>query len=86
VMRGILILTCSGVSFAHEPTTVRRALPDHAHHHRAFPSHLRLNPAARLSLNDLAGIMRDAEPLIRDFGDDQKVAAWALQSRSSRGN
>jgi PiT family inorganic phosphate transporter len=75
-MRGILILTCSGVSFAHGTNDGQKSIGlIMLTIIGLFPATYALNPNARLSLNDMAGIMRDAEPLIRDYGDDRKVAA-----------
>jgi inorganic phosphate transporter, PiT family len=75
-MRGVLILTCSGVSFAHGTNDGQKSIGlIMLTIIGLFPATYALNPESRLSLNDLAGIMRDAEPLIRDYGDDQKTAA-----------
>jgi inorganic phosphate transporter, PiT family len=75
-MRGILILTCSGVSFAHGTNDGQKSIGlIMLTIIGLFPATYALNPEGRLSLNDMAGIMRDAEPLIRDYGDDQKIAA-----------
>jgi inorganic phosphate transporter, PiT family len=80
-MRGILILTCSGVSFAHGTNDGQKSIGlIMLTVIGLFPATYALNPQAHLSLNDLAGIMRDAEPLIRDYGDDQKVAALGFAS------
>jgi inorganic phosphate transporter, PiT family len=75
-MRGILILTCSGVSFAHGTNDGQKSIGlIMLTIIGLFPATYALNPEGHLSLNDMAGIMRDAEPLIRDYGDDQKIAA-----------
>jgi PiT family inorganic phosphate transporter len=74
-MRGILILTCSGVSFAHGTNDGQKSIGlIMLTIIGLFPATYALNPNARLSLNDMGGIMRDAEPLIRDYGDDRKEA------------
>ena len=78
-MRGILILTCSGVSFAHGTNDGQKSIGlIMLTIIGLFPATYALNPDAHTSLKDLAAYMHDAEPLIRDFGDDQKDAA--LQS------
>jgi inorganic phosphate transporter, PiT family len=75
-MRGILILTCSGVSFAHGTNDGQKSIGlIMLTIIGLFPATYALNPDAHLSVTDMAGIMRDAEPLIRDYGDDQKGAA-----------
>jgi len=75
-LRGILILTSSGVSFAHGTNDGQKSIGlIMLTIIGLFPATYALNPEGRLSLNDMAGIMRDAEPLIRDYGDDQKEAA-----------
>jgi inorganic phosphate transporter, PiT family len=75
-MRGILILTCSGVSFAHGTNDGQKSIGlIMLTIIGLFPATYALNPDAHLSLVEMAAIMRDAEPLIREFGDDQKTAA-----------
>jgi inorganic phosphate transporter, PiT family len=75
-MRGVLILTCSGVSFAHGTNDGQKSIGlIMLTIIGLFPATYALNPNAHLSLSDMAGIMREAEPLMRDYGDDQKTAA-----------
>jgi PiT family inorganic phosphate transporter len=75
-MRGILILTCSGVSFSHGTNDGQKSIGlIMLTIIGLFPATYALNPDAHLSLADVAGIMREAEPLIRDFGDDRKQTA-----------
>jgi inorganic phosphate transporter, PiT family len=75
-MRGILILTCSGVSFAHGTNDGQKSIGlIMLTIIGLFPATYALNPHAHLSFSELASIMRDAEPFIRNYGDDQKAAA-----------
>jgi inorganic phosphate transporter, PiT family len=75
-MRAILIFTCSGVSFAHGTNDGQKSIGlIMLTIIGLFPATYALNPDAHMSVKDMAGIMREAEPLIRDFGDDQKGAA-----------
>ena len=75
-MRGILILTCSGVSFAHGTNDGQKSIGlIMLTIIGLFPATYALNPDSHLSVKNIAGIMREAEPLIRDYGDDQKNAA-----------
>jgi PiT family inorganic phosphate transporter len=75
-MRGILILTCSGVSFAHGTNDGQKSIGlIMLTIIGIFPATYALNPQAHLSLPDLSARMRQAQPLITQFGDDQKDAA-----------
>jgi PiT family inorganic phosphate transporter len=75
-MRGILILTCSGVSFAHGTNDGQKSIGlIMLTIIGIFPATYALNPQAHLSLPDLSTRMRQAQPLITRFGDDQKDAA-----------
>jgi len=75
-MRVILILTCSGVSFAHGTNDGQKSIGlIMLTIIGLFPATYALNPDAHVSLRDMAAIMRDAAPLIRDYGDDRKEAA-----------
>jgi PiT family inorganic phosphate transporter len=72
-MRGILILTCSGVSFAHGTNDGQKSIGlIMLTVIGLFPATYALNPDAHLSLADMAAIMQEAEPLVRDYGDDRK--------------
>jgi PiT family inorganic phosphate transporter len=42
-----------------------------------FPATYALNPAGGQSLHDISAVMREAEPLIRKYGDDEKATALA---------
>jgi PiT family inorganic phosphate transporter len=75
-MRGILILTCTGVSFAHGTNDGQKSIGlIMLTIIGIFPATYALNPTAGLSLQDTAAIMRQAEPFITQYGDDQKAAA-----------
>ena len=75
-MRGILILTCSGVSFAHGTNDGQKSIGlIMLTIIGLFPATFALNPEAGKSLADLPGIIRQAEPLIQKYGDDEKEAA-----------
>ena len=90
-MRGILILTCSGVSFAHGTNDGQKSIGlIMLTIIGLFPATYALNPDSHTSLKELAGYMRDAEPFIRDFGDDRKDAALesarSIQQQAGQGN
>lgn len=77
-MRGILILTCSGVSFAHGTNDGQKSIGlIMLTIIGIFPATYALNPMAGESLHDMSTIMRQAEPLIRRYGDDEKEATIA---------
>jgi PiT family inorganic phosphate transporter len=77
-MRGILILTCSGVSFAHGTNDGQKSIGlIMLTIIGLFPATFALNPEAGKSLTDLPDIMRQAEPLVRKYGDDEKELALA---------
>jgi inorganic phosphate transporter, PiT family len=77
-MRGILILTCTGVSFAHGTNDGQKSIGlIMLTIIGLFPATFALNPEAGRSLADLPGIMRQAEPLVRKYGDDEKELALA---------
>jgi len=84
-LRGVLILTCSGVSFAHGTNDGQKSIGlIMLTIIGLFPATYALNPDSHLSLHEIAGIVRDAEPLIRRYGDDQKDAAMGLASAIER--
>jgi PiT family inorganic phosphate transporter len=84
-MRGILILTCSGVSFAHGTNDGQKSIGlIMLTIIGLFPATYALNPDAHLSLNELTTFMREAEPLIRDYGDDRKAAALGAATAIER--
>jgi PiT family inorganic phosphate transporter len=75
-MRGILILTCTGVSFAHGTNDGQKSIGlIMLTIIGLFPATFALNPQAGNSLADLPGIIRRAEPLVMKYGDDERTAA-----------
>ena len=75
-MRGILILTCSGVSFAHGTNDGQKSIGlIMLTIIGIFPATYALNPSAGMSLRDVAVLMQQAGPLIERYGDDEKLAA-----------
>jgi inorganic phosphate transporter, PiT family len=84
-MRAILILTCSGVSFSHGTNDGQKSIGlIMLTIIGIFPATYALNPASTASLQDLAGIMQEALPLIEKYGDDRKdVALSAIRSAES---
>src|ERR1700722_11316124 len=85
-MRGILILTCTGVSFAHGTNDGQKSIGlIMLTIIGLFPATFALNPEAGQSLADLPKIMQQAEPLVRKYGDDEKeVALAAVRSLERR--
>jgi PiT family inorganic phosphate transporter len=77
-MRAILVLTCSGVSFAHGTNDGQKSIGlIMLTIIGLFPATYALNPTAGQSLHDLPAVMTSAEPLIRQYGDDEKDSALA---------
>jgi PiT family inorganic phosphate transporter len=75
-MRGILILTCSGVSFAHGTNDGQKSIGlIMLTIIGLFPATYALNPHADGSLGQLPAILRQAEPLITKYGDDERRTA-----------
>jgi inorganic phosphate transporter, PiT family len=75
-MRGILILTCSGVSFAHGTNDGQKSIGlIMLTIIGLFPATYALNPHASASLNQLPAILSQAEPLVSKYGDDEKQSA-----------
>ena len=75
-MRGILILTCTGVSFAHGTNDGQKSIGlIMLTIIGLFPTTFSLNPQAGNSLADLPGIIRRAEPLVMKYGDDERTSA-----------
>jgi PiT family inorganic phosphate transporter len=85
-MRAILILTCSGVSFSHGTNDGQKSIGlIMLTIIGIFPSTYALNPEGKTSLQDMASIMQQAQPLIEMYGDDRKAAALtAVGSIESR--
>ncbi len=77
-MRGILILTCTGVSFAHGTNDGQKSIGlIMLTIIGIFPATYALNPTAGQSLHHMSATMQQAEPLVSAFGDDEKDAALA---------
>jgi inorganic phosphate transporter, PiT family len=81
-MRVILILTCSGVSFAHGTNDGQKSIGlIMLTIIGIFPATYALNPSGGQSLADIAGVMQQAEPLVRRYGDDEiPEALLAIES------
>ena len=86
-MRGILILTCSGVSFAHGTNDGQKSIGlIMLTVIGIFPAAFGLNPEGSRSLQGLSAIMKQAEPLVSRYGDDEKAQALAaIDSLESEG-
>jgi PiT family inorganic phosphate transporter len=81
-MRGILVFTCTAVSFAHGTNDGQKSIGMiMLAIIGLFPASYALNPAAGQALNELAQNMQQAQPLIEKYGDDQKPRA--LQAAKS---
>jgi inorganic phosphate transporter, PiT family len=77
-MRGVLILTCTGVSFAHGTNDGQKSIGlIMLTIIGLFPAVFALNPEAARALANLPNIARQVEPLIEKYGDDQKSDALA---------
>jgi PiT family inorganic phosphate transporter len=75
-MRGILILTCSGVSFSHGTNDGQKSIGlIMLTIIGLFPATYALNPHAHSSLDQLPAILQQAEPLVSKYGDDEKQTA-----------
>jgi len=90
-MRGILILTCTGVSFAHGTNDGQKSIGlIMLTIIGIFPATYALNPTAGESLHDMAALMQRSQPLIEKYGDDEKAsaltAAKAIQSQAQQGS
>jgi inorganic phosphate transporter, PiT family len=85
-MRAILILTCSGVSFAHGTNDGQKSIGlIMLVIIGIFPATYALNPAGGQSLQNMTLSMEQAEPLLRKYGDDEKASALsAIQSIKAR--
>jgi PiT family inorganic phosphate transporter len=74
-MRGILLLTCCGVSFAHGTNDGQKSIGlIMLTIIGIFPATYALNPTGQ-SLQDMSRIMQQAQPLVRKYGDDEKISA-----------
>jgi PiT family inorganic phosphate transporter len=75
-MRGVLIFTCSAVSFAHGTNDGQKSIGlIMLTIIGLFPALFALNPEATQSLNDIPNLARQAMPLVDSYGDDQKQVA-----------
>jgi inorganic phosphate transporter, PiT family len=73
-MRAILVLTCSGVSFAHGSNDGQKSIGlIMLTIIGLFPATYALNPQSSTSPQDLASVMQRAVPLIQAHGDDRKT-------------
>ncbi len=85
-MRATLILTCAGVSFAHGTNDGQKSIGlIMLTIIGLFPATYALNPQARQALADLPKVMREAEPLVSRYGDDEKNAALAAARSIEQG-
>jgi inorganic phosphate transporter, PiT family len=81
-MRGTLILTCTGVSFAHGTNDGQKSIGlIMLTIIGLFPALFALNPEATQTLNGLQSTVQQAAPLIDKYGDDQKAAALDAAKR-----
>lgn len=75
-MRAVLILTCSGVSFSHGTNDGQKSIGlIMLTIIGIFPAAYALNPTSGQSLNDVATLMQQAQPLIERYGDDERQGA-----------
>jgi inorganic phosphate transporter, PiT family len=75
-MRGTLILTCTGVSFARGSNDDQKSIGlIMLTIIGLFPAIFALNPMAAQSLADLPNLARRVAPLIAKYGDDRKEDA-----------
>jgi PiT family inorganic phosphate transporter len=75
-MRGVLVFTCSAVSFAHGTNDGQKSIGMiMLAIIGLFPAAYALNPQAGEALNRLPQAMEHAQPLIEKYGDDQKASA-----------
>jgi PiT family inorganic phosphate transporter len=80
-MRGILILTCSGVSFAHGTNDGQKSIGlIMLTIIGLFPATYALNPTSHVTLKDVATLMQQAQPLVVRYGDDEKQDALSAIS------
>jgi inorganic phosphate transporter, PiT family len=90
-MRGILIATCTGVSFAHGTNDGQKSIGlIMLTIIGIFPATYALNPMGNTSFQAISALMRQAEPLIGAHGDDRKAIALAaikaMDDRAQRMN
>jgi PiT family inorganic phosphate transporter len=81
-MRGILILTCTGVSFAHGTNDGQKSIGlIMLTIIGLFPAYFALNPESQQSLSDLPQLAQQVVPLIDKYGNDRKQAALETAKR-----
>lgn len=81
-MRGILIFTCTGVSFAHGTNDGQKSIGlIMLTIIGLFPALFALNPATPDPASDLPAIAQKAAPLIEKYGDDEKGRSLEAVSR-----
>ncbi len=86
-MRGILILTCSGVSFAHGTNDGQKSIGlIMLTIIGLFPALFALNPTAEKPVTELPHMAPQAAPLIDRYGDDEKALALDAAKRLAAGN
>ena len=87
-MRGILVFTCTAVSFAHGTNDGQKSIGMiMLAIIGLFPATYALNPGAGGALSQLPQVMEQARPLIEQYGDDQKSSALqAVSFVQSQGN
>jgi inorganic phosphate transporter, PiT family len=90
-MRGILIATCTGVSFAHGTNDGQKSIGlIMLTIIGIFPATYALNPIGNTSFPAISALMSQAEPLIGAYGDDRKAIALAaikaMENRAQRMN
>src|SRR3569833_3938010 len=87
-MRGILVFTCTAVSFAHGTNDGQKSIGMiMLAIIGLFPATYALNPDAGRALSQLPQVMEQAQPLIEQYGDDQKSSALqAVRFVQSQGN
>jgi inorganic phosphate transporter, PiT family len=85
-MRGILILTCTGVSFAHGTNDGQKSIGlIMLTIIGLFPALFALNPDAGPALRNLSSTVQQAAPLIGKYGDDEKQVALDAAQRLRSG-
>lgn len=85
-MRGILILTCTGVSFAHGTNDGQKSIGlIMLTVIGLFPALFALNPEATQTFKDFPALIGQAAPLIEKYGDDEKQAALDAAARLRSG-